>query len=813
MRSKLILFFTILLTSTSINLQAQNEETVFDWYPWLSEYVNPDNCNGEKITVYVYFRLDYVYLETENGTYVFSDDGFIYCEPEDEVLLGEPCLERAAINDGTIISDTWDVIQTWECGGIVTSSETIENYLYRNSGEIFFFRIGGTELNEVDLSSAGPFTVFMPTDDAFFNAFPGALQFPFLGYPANFGTTIDNHIVQGNYLITDLFDGQVLTSVTGETLLVTINENGTFINDGKIIEDGYQTTNGILYSIDKVLLVENILGCTEPKALNFNLEATEDDGSCLYPVTPGCNDPEATNYDPDSTVDDGSCIYFVPTFSTNELLAEFAWLSDVFDFNNCNGDTITIYREFTNAFVFVQTAESEILYHYDGTLWCDRDSHGAGLIDCRQRHRLKYDYTLWNCNENTTTIIGCTDPQANNYNASATENDGSCMYDNDSEQQLSNSVFEDFSWLNAQIDATNCNGATVSVYNMAGFQYVFIETNNSSTLYLDDGTYYCTNRSGLDCRAFYNLNNSATVWSCGEETTEEVEQEVPAEEMEQSASTSEILEEFSWLTAIVNETDCNNTTTTVYNKGTFQYIFVETENGGTLYFEDGTKYCTDRSGLNCREFYGLTERTMEWSCGEESGQEEVEQPELSADIFEEFSWLRSVLDDSSCDGTTARVYNTGAFQYVFIEAAMGGTLYFEDGTRYCGNRANLNCEEFYGLEEVADTYVCNGGKFVIEPKDEFSKSSNTHLTKNKLNETAFNIKLYPNPTNNYLNIEFLQALEKELQVTLYDISGKTIQSFTTLDNFKLNLSTQNEGIYLLELRSEDAIQQHKIMKY
>lgn len=48
----------------------------------------------------------------------------------------------------------------------------------------------------------------------------------------------------------------------------------------------------------------------------------------------------------------------------------------------------------------------------------------------------------------------------------------------------------------------------------------------------------------------------------------------------------------------------------VYNLGTFQYVYVETTNAGTLYYKDGTRYCGDRIGLNCRGFYGLNEGTV-----------------------------------------------------------------------------------------------------------------------------------------------------------------------------------------------------------
>ena len=52
--------------------------------------------------------------------------------------------------------------------------------------------------------------------------------------------------------------------------------------------------------------VQEIYGCTDPLADNYNPDATADDGNCEYE---GCTDPLADNYDPDANVNDGSCVY------------------------------------------------------------------------------------------------------------------------------------------------------------------------------------------------------------------------------------------------------------------------------------------------------------------------------------------------------------------------------------------------------------------------------------------------------------------------------------------------------------------------
>ena len=68
-----------------------------------------------------------------------------------------------------------------------------------------------------------------------------------------------------------------------------------------IVDNGGDGTGGV------------ILGCTDPTALNYNPNATQDDGSCLFNPPPqpiyGCTDPTATNYEQDATIDDGSCVY------------------------------------------------------------------------------------------------------------------------------------------------------------------------------------------------------------------------------------------------------------------------------------------------------------------------------------------------------------------------------------------------------------------------------------------------------------------------------------------------------------------------
>jgi len=104
------------------------------------------------------------------------------------------------------------------------------------------------------LAGEGPFTLFAPTDDAF-AALPAGTVESLLQDPSGALTDILlYHVASGTALSTDLSDGMMVPTLNGNSVTVTINDNGVFINDAQVTVADIVTDNGVVHVIDAVLL-------------------------------------------------------------------------------------------------------------------------------------------------------------------------------------------------------------------------------------------------------------------------------------------------------------------------------------------------------------------------------------------------------------------------------------------------------------------------------------------------------------------------------------------------------------------------------
>ena len=106
------------------------------------------------------------------------------------------------------------------------------------------------------LKSAGPFTVFAPTNDAFSKLPTGTVDT--LLKPENkakLASILTYHVVAGKYKMADITDGLKLKTVNGEELTFNVKDGKVWINNSAMIETAdVISSNGVTHVIDTVLM-------------------------------------------------------------------------------------------------------------------------------------------------------------------------------------------------------------------------------------------------------------------------------------------------------------------------------------------------------------------------------------------------------------------------------------------------------------------------------------------------------------------------------------------------------------------------------
>lgn len=123
--------------------------------------------------------------------------------------------------------------------------------------------------------------------------------------------------------------------------------------------------------------VADVLGCTDPVASNYEIDATIDSGGCLYDeVVFGCTDPSANNTTSGATVDDGSCTYtddpdVVDTYTTYDVV----FTDDLSEGNAVVVDVSAEYNPVNQQSTLLWSAENGLSITVDGVA----DSTSTGL--------------------------------------------------------------------------------------------------------------------------------------------------------------------------------------------------------------------------------------------------------------------------------------------------------------------------------------------------------------------------------------------------------------------------------------------------
>ena len=106
---------------------------------------------------------------------------------------------------------------------------------------------------DVVLSDPGTLTLFAPTDAAF-NLLPAGTVTALLNDIPQLTDILKHHVVGSTAMSGMLSNNQVVTTLLGTDVTVTINANGVFIDNAQVTVADIVADNGVVHVIDAVLL-------------------------------------------------------------------------------------------------------------------------------------------------------------------------------------------------------------------------------------------------------------------------------------------------------------------------------------------------------------------------------------------------------------------------------------------------------------------------------------------------------------------------------------------------------------------------------
>jgi uncharacterized surface protein with fasciclin (FAS1) repeats len=105
------------------------------------------------------------------------------------------------------------------------------------------------------LNGAGPFTVFAPTDRAFEKLEKGVLDNLLKAEnKAKLLDVLNYHVVAGKLNVKDLKDGEKLKALNGKELHVHVKDGHVKIEGASIQGQEMSSTNGVIHSLDTVMM-------------------------------------------------------------------------------------------------------------------------------------------------------------------------------------------------------------------------------------------------------------------------------------------------------------------------------------------------------------------------------------------------------------------------------------------------------------------------------------------------------------------------------------------------------------------------------
>ena len=171
------------------------------------------------------------------------------------------------------------------------------------------------------LTQSAPWTIFVPDNDAITEIleYMNLGQFDALNIP-DLSEILEYHIAEGIWLAEDLYNGLQLSSAQGQSLNISQNEQGTFVNGSQVISTDFEAYNGVVHVIDYCLAPQGM-----PEATVMEIIRQSDSHQILEEaiVAVGLDDELSVQATIDNSISGpGPWTVFAPTDDAFAVLAD-----------------------------------------------------------------------------------------------------------------------------------------------------------------------------------------------------------------------------------------------------------------------------------------------------------------------------------------------------------------------------------------------------------------------------------------------------------------------------------------------------------